>query len=132
MNAQQPMTWGAYGPGGANHLRLAQTIGDGHGWTKQLGQLDDGEPIDWGCPPGEEWNFSTLSCVPIGGVGPVGPKGPPPWNVPPGGIPVVTEDECRAREKAAADKAQGSLIVTTAITAVVSGLVGIALWKALA
>lgn len=132
LNTIAPMSWGYAGAGGANHLRLAQTIGT-NGWTKQLGELGQpyGFDVPGTCPPGQEWNLSTLSCQPIDPTQPP-PELPPPPGVP-GGLPVVTEQQCAARESAAyakgKDDERGKLIITTAITAVVSGVIGVAIAK---
>lgn len=58
------------GPGGQAHLRYAQTMTDGYGYTKQLGQLPQI------CPSGQIFNMSTLQCEPE-------PEYPPGYDPPP-------------------------------------------------
>lgn len=116
----------------------------GHGGG--LGQLGDELPPggveDQPCPPG--WpegipcvlnpeippgTFPTLPGVPLPGTSPTIPGAPAP-TVP---TVVVTEEEARRREDEAfargKEAERSSLIMYTGISAVVSGLVGIALGK---
>lgn len=144
----QPMSWNRYEQtpfvyndpltrGGATGLRYAQTCegssampgmeptGSGGHWRRQLGELGD---VPFFCPPGSSWNLSTLSCEPDDGTN----GGGGGFELPPG---IVTEQECAAREKAAADEARddarSEIITTTAIAAVVSGVIGWGLGKVL-
>lgn len=137
------------GPGGATGPRYAQTAasspelpGDGY-WRRQLGQVTDGEPsedfelpeIPTSCPPGTVFNISTFKCEEIDKI-PGAPPGTPPGlpaipGTPPGELPtgLVTEQACAAREQAAYNEGRtderGNIVTTAAITAVVSGLVGV-------
>ena len=152
-NQQQPMAWNRYpqgqplvyadqlGRGGATQLRYAQTpqgssammgdddTGSGQLWQRQLGQIPGvGEAV---CPPGTSFDFNTLKCEP-GGLDPVIPGGPPPGGPPgqiPPGLPLVTEEQCKAREAAAFNRGvqeeRAKIVTTAVITSVVSGLVGV-------
>jgi len=99
-------------------LRLAQTMGNGQGWSKQLGGMGAIDPDLTQCPPG--W-----------------PEGVPcvlPSKVPGGpSLPIMTEEECAGREVAAYERGKrdeaGSVIKTAAISAAVSAVVGIVIGR---
>lgn len=151
-NAQQPMAWNKYpagdefvysdslGRGGATQLRYAETAqgssalpgmpetGSGGEWRRQLGDL--------GQPQNDEPPIPTLPhpppCGPneqevFGQCFPVVPGQLPPGTTPPVGV--LTEQQCAQREQLAFDKGRAEerthIVTTAAITAVVSGLVGV-------
>lgn len=151
-----PFVYGdSLGRGGATQLRYAQTAqgssalpgdadtGSGGAWRRQLGDLGQVDiPAGMICPEGTAWDFNTFKCQPgdldpvlPGGFPPPGGQPPPPGTlpqIPPGTLPgVVTEQQCAQREAAAfaagRDEERGNIIRTAAITAVVSGVVGIGL-----
>ncbi len=132
---QRPQ-WGLYaapfiyaddlGPGGRTAPRLAETIGDGNGWYKQLGQLGQfpgvspppGGVEDAPCPPNWPEGFPCM----LPGSSPQAPM-----------IPIITEEEAAKREAAAFNKGRssvaGEIVKTAAISAAVSAVVGILIGK---
>lgn len=147
-NAQQPMKWNKYPPaspfvygnstgrGGATQLRYAQTpqgssammgdpqTGSGQLWQRQLGQLAQAPNVGHAPPCAEEGEQELFGwCFPE--TLPTAPPGTAPPQLP----GVMTEEQCAAREKLAFDKGRSeeraNIVTTAAITAVVSGLVGV-------
>lgn len=83
--------------------------------------------LQYGAPCPQGWTGAFWpACVPSVLVPPQG-QPPPPGGLPPG-LPIVTEEQCKAREGAAYNSGRSEVWITAAITggvaAAVSGLVG--------
>lgn len=140
------------GPGGVTALRHAQAVTAEGGWPcpdldwhQQMGAVElAGSELGAGpCADGSQPFSTTLQdCTARGLVlnlstgcceEPTFPPQPQPTPKPT--VPLVTEEQCAAREKQAFDKGaaeeQSKVIKTAVVSAVVSAVVGIAIGKLL-